>query len=54
MKVYRKHHLKFIWVKGHANIPENELCDKLAVNASYENNLKEDNGYTENDQQDLF
>ena len=54
LKVYRKHKVKFIWVKGHANIPENETCDKLAVDASYENNLKEDNGYTENDQQELF
>ncbi|MCK4630381.1 MAG: ribonuclease HI [Bacteroidales bacterium] len=54
LKVYRKHNVKFVWVKGHSSIPENELCDKLAVDASYENNLEEDNGYTENDQQELF
>ena len=46
LKVYRKHNVKFVWVKGHANIPENETCDKLAVDASYERNLKEDKGYT--------
>jgi len=54
LKIYRKHNVKFVWVKGHANIPENETCDKLAVDASYGNNLKEDNGYTENNQQELF
>lgn len=54
LKVYRKHNVKFVWVKGHSNIPDNELCDKLAVDASYGNNLLEDNGYTENDQQELF
>ncbi len=31
LALYRKHHVKFIWVKGHANIPENERCDQLAV-----------------------
>ena len=32
--VYRKHNVKFIWVKGHANDIENERCDKLAVAAA--------------------
>ncbi len=54
LKVYRKHKVKFVWVKGHSNISENEICDKLAIDASYENNLEEDKGYTENDQQELF
>ncbi|GHV29653.1 ribonuclease H [Clostridia bacterium] len=27
------HKVKFVWVKGHANHPENEECDKLAVMA---------------------
>ncbi len=26
-----KHEVKFIWVKGHNDHPENERCDKLAV-----------------------
>lgn len=45
LNVYRKHKVKFIWVKGHANIPENERCDRLAVEASESNNLLEDTGY---------
>jgi len=45
LKIYRKHQVKFIWVKGHANIPGNELADKLAVMASKKPNLPEDKGY---------
>ena len=29
-----KHNVEFIWVKGHAGHPENERCDKLAVEQS--------------------
>jgi ribonuclease HI len=51
LKIYRKHHVKFIWVKGHANIPENERCDQLAVAASQQANLPADEGYeNESDQ----
>ena len=28
------HRVKFIWVKGHAGNPENERCDRLAVEAA--------------------
>lgn len=45
LNVFRKHQVKFIWVKGHADIPENEVCDKLAVNASKSNHLLIDEGY---------
>jgi ribonuclease HI len=45
LKAYRKHQIKFVWVKGHANIPENERCDQLAVEASLGNNLQIDKGY---------
>ena len=45
LKIYRKHKVNFIWIKGHANIPENERCDTLAVEASYGDNLKADTGY---------
>lgn len=45
LKVYRKHHVNFIWIKGHNEIPENELCDQLAVEASKQNNLKIDDVY---------
>lgn len=34
LEVYRKHKVKFQWVKGHAGHPENERCDELAVQAS--------------------
>jgi ribonuclease HI len=37
--------VKFVWVKGHANIPENEKCDQLAVEASKQAMLKIDVGY---------
>ncbi len=42
---FRKHRVSFIWVKGHSNIPENELCDRLAVSAARSSNLLEDEGY---------
>jgi ribonuclease HI len=48
LKLYRKHSVEFIWVKGHANIPENERCDRLAVEASHKEPLPEDSGYVEN------
>jgi len=52
---YKKHNVKFIWVKGHANIPENERCDTLAVEASKENNLQADIGYENtNTENNLF
>ncbi len=44
-KIYRKHKVKFVWVKGHAENKENNVCDKLAVEASFKNNLLVDNGY---------
>ena len=45
LKIYRRHKVKFIWVKGHANIPENERCDELAVVASKQPVLQIDTGY---------
>jgi ribonuclease HI len=45
LKIYRKHKVRFIWIKGHNNNPENELCDRLAVEASKGNDLQEDTGY---------
>ena len=55
LKIYRKHQVKFIWVKGHANNKENERCDQLAVEASHKENLPVDTGYvSENKQPGLF
>ena len=33
LSVYRRHKVKFFWVKGHNGHPENERCDQLAVAA---------------------
>ncbi|MBO9659143.1 MAG: ribonuclease HI, partial [Chitinophagaceae bacterium] len=30
-KLAKKHTLKFVWVKGHANNPHNNRCDELAT-----------------------
>ena len=49
LTVYRKHNIKFKWIKGHANIPENEQCDFLAVKASKKNNLLIDEAYENTD-----
>jgi ribonuclease HI len=45
LKSYHKHHVKFVWIKGHAENKENNLCDQLAVQASYSEYLKPDIGF---------
>ena len=40
-----KHNVKLVWVKGHANIPGNERCDRLAVQAAESNDHEIDYGY---------
>lgn len=45
LKIYRKHSVRFIWIKSHADNPLNETCDKLAVDASKGKNLLTDDGY---------
>jgi len=45
LKLHPKFELTFCWVKGHANIPENERCDQLAVEASNHSDLLVDYGY---------
>lgn len=45
LKVYRALNVKFIWVKGHNNHPQNERCDFLAVEASQKKNLQVDVEY---------
>lgn len=37
--------LQFHWLKGHAGHPENERCDRLAVEAYKAGSLPEDEGY---------
>ena len=41
------HDVEFKWVRGHAGIPENERCDRLAVAAAQQRNLPVDVGYAE-------
>jgi ribonuclease HI len=42
LAVYKNHHVKFSWVKGHAGNAMNEKCDQLAVAASKGKNLLHD------------
>ena len=48
LQVYRKHHVKFVWVKGHAGNLHNETCDRLAVAAAEGLDLQKDSWYEEN------
>lgn len=48
LRIYRKHKVTFQWVKGHANIIENERCDELAVEAAEQPGLPPDRWYEEN------
>jgi ribonuclease HI len=53
--IYRKHHVKFIWIKGHNANKENERCDQLAVAAAAQKNLPADSYYEETkNEQNLF
>ena len=39
LKIFRKHEVRFFWIKGHNNNPTNERCDELAYNASLKQKL---------------
>ena len=55
LKIYRKHQVKFNWVKGHAGNTYNEKCDELAVAAAESNDLLIDEGFeSQNNGQELF
>ena len=45
LSVYRRHRIRFIWIKGHAENPENELCDRMANGCAHGANLLTDEGY---------
>jgi len=45
MVAAEQHQVEFIWVKGHAGIPENERCDVLATGAAAGKDLPDDEGY---------
>jgi len=50
LKIFRKHTVKFKWVKGHNNHPQNERCDHLAYEASKNKNLLVDREYENQDE----
>jgi len=54
LKIYRKHKVKFVWIKGHSNNTENEICDQLAVNAYVNGVLLEDRGYSAESENDIL
>jgi ribonuclease HI len=39
-----------VWIKGHAENTENEICDRMAVNACSGSELPEDKGYYDEDE----
>ncbi|MDR0415353.1 MAG: ribonuclease HI [Prevotellaceae bacterium] len=45
LRVYRRHTVRIVWIKGHADNPHNERCDRLAVAASKKEKLLVDSGY---------
>ncbi len=40
-----EHNVTFVWVRGHAGIPDNERCDKLAKEAAQQADLLPDAPY---------
>ena len=45
LDLLEQHQVDFRWVKGHADTPENERCDRLAVEAAHRPNLPADPGF---------
>lgn len=45
LDLLEQHKVEFRWVKGHAQNPENERCDQLAVRAAHQPNLPVDSGF---------
>ena len=45
LKLFDKNTIKFNWIKGHNNHPQNEKCDKLAFDASKSKNSSLDFEY---------
>ncbi len=49
LNIYRRHNVKFNWIKGHNQHPQNERCDALAVEAALNvEKLQKDTWYVEN------
>lgn len=45
LEVYKKHHVKFKWIRGHNDHPYNERCDVLATAAADGRHLLIDEAY---------
>lgn len=45
LKIYPEFEVKFHWIKGHNDHPENELCDQMAVDAAQGIHLEVDEGF---------
>lgn len=53
LSIYRQHNVRFVWIKGHNNHPENERCDRLAVAAAKSEKIYDiDRGYEDSCNQD--
>jgi len=48
LPLFRKHRVTFHWLKGHAGHPENERCDRMAVEAYSRQGLPRDEWYENN------
>lgn len=44
LKLLAMHQVRFVWVRGHSGVRENERCDALAVAASRRSRLIDDTG----------
>lgn len=53
LQVYKKHKVRFHWIKGHNEHPQNERCDALAVKAASSEELDIDEGF-ESQEASLF
>ncbi|MCQ2251075.1 MAG: ribonuclease HI [Bacteroidales bacterium] len=50
LDIYRQHTVKFVWIKGHNETPENERCDRMAVAAALDTpNLMVDMGFEQSE-----
>jgi ribonuclease HI len=47
-----QHTVEFRWVRGHAGNPDNERCDRLAMQAASRPNLPADTAFETGDTQD--
>lgn len=45
LRIVSRHRVRFVWIKGHAGHPENERCDRLAVEAALSPGLPPDEGF---------